>query len=203
MDVLTRDNHLVRIESDWEAPVSNGVICQVGRFNPLEDGRERILTPLVRKNGSLKAATWDEALKSITETIKPLAGKEKGVWQRSSRPACRLKPFTNSRASLPMALKAAWSPPSKMASPPVAYPRLAHELKKPFEGKLDDLRVSDCVLVVGADLYNKHQVAGFFIKRNRPSGTKLIVIDAEKNDLGTVSQMSSSNPARSGSTRIQ
>jgi formate dehydrogenase major subunit len=49
VDVITRDNHVVRIESIWENPVSNGVLCQVGRFNPLEDGRERILTPLVRK----------------------------------------------------------------------------------------------------------------------------------------------------------
>jgi predicted molibdopterin-dependent oxidoreductase YjgC len=60
---------------------------------------------------------------------------------------------------------------------------LARELKKPFEGKLDDLRTSDCVLVVGADLQNKHQVAGFFIKRIRPSGTRLIVIDPRENGL--------------------
>ena len=61
VEMIVRDNHLVRIEGDWEAPVNSGLLCEVGRFTPLDDQRERIVTPLVRKDGALKAATWDEA----------------------------------------------------------------------------------------------------------------------------------------------
>jgi len=49
--------------------------AKVGRFQPLADDRDRVLTPLVRKNGSLKAATWDEALETIASRLKPLSGK--------------------------------------------------------------------------------------------------------------------------------
>jgi len=183
VDVLTRDNHVVRIESDWQHPVSNGVLCQVGRFDPLEDGRERILTPLLRKNGILKAATWDEALNAITENIKPLAGKESGgvAAVASTRlPAEALYQFKSLFAD---GVKSGMVTTVEDGIPTGGVSAIAQELKKSFEGKLDDLRGSDCVLVVGADLQNKHQVAGFFIKRNRPSGTKLIVIDPQKNDL--------------------
>jgi formate dehydrogenase major subunit len=182
VDVITRDNHVVRIDSDWDNPVSNGVLCQVGRFNPLEDGRERILTPLVRKNGTLKAATWDEALKTITEFIKPQAGKEKGIAAVVSTrlPAEAIFQF---KSLFVDGLKSNMVTTIEDGMPTRGISALALILKKPFEGKLDDLRQSDCVLAVGADLHNKHQVAGFFVKRNRSKGTRLIVIDPLSNGL--------------------
>jgi formate dehydrogenase major subunit len=182
VDVLTRDNHVVRIESDWDNPISNGVLCQAGRFDPLEDGRERILTPLVRKGNSLKAATWDEALKTITEAIKPQAGKEKGIAAVVSTrlPAEALYQF---KSLFSDGLNGSMVTSTEDGRPTAGVSALARELQQPYEGKLDDLRTSDCVLVVGADLQNKHQVAGFFIKRNRPHGTRLIVIDPKDNGL--------------------
>ena len=73
--MLTRDNNIVRIEGNWDAPVNDGVLCKVGRFLPLTIKRERLITPLVRKDGKLKAATWDEALEAVASHLKPLAGK--------------------------------------------------------------------------------------------------------------------------------
>ncbi len=182
VDVITRDNHVVRIDSNWEDPVSSGVICQAGRFNPLEDGRERILTPLVRKNGAMKAATWEEALKTISDSIKPLAGKDKGLAAVVSTrlPAEALYQFKSLFAD---GLKSGMVSTTEDGVPTSGVSALARELKAPFEGKLDELRTADCVLVVGADLQRFHQVAGFFIKRNRPHGTRLIVIDPQENEL--------------------
>jgi assimilatory nitrate reductase catalytic subunit len=53
----------------------------------------------------------------------------------------------------------------------------------PIEGKLDTLRTADCVLLVGLDLAKSHEVAGFYIKRNLPKGTRLIVIDPNENGM--------------------
>jgi len=60
---------------------------------------------------------------------------------------------------------------------------LADELGHPFEGKLDDLKAADCVIMVGANLVDNHQVAGFFVKRSLPKNVKLIVIDPNENEL--------------------
>ena len=42
---------------------------------PMNEDRDRVLTPMVRKDGALKAATWDDALAVISEKAKVLQGK--------------------------------------------------------------------------------------------------------------------------------
>ncbi len=42
---------------------------------PITEDRERIVTPLVRKDGKLKASTWEEALTVTADKLKSLIGK--------------------------------------------------------------------------------------------------------------------------------
>jgi formate dehydrogenase major subunit len=166
-EMIVRDNRLVRIEGDWDAPVNDGLLCQVGRFQPMKETRERLVTPLVRKDGALKAATWNEALDAIAARLKPLAGENgTGIAAvTSSRlPAEALHDFEQLFGA-------------KLGSPMVTSlePQTATSLDA---GSLDALKDADCVLVAGADLTVQHQVLGFFIKRNLPKGAKLIVVDS-------------------------
>ena len=55
LDVVTRDNRVVRIDGDWDSAVNNGLLCSIGRFEPLVNDRERIATPLINKGAGLKA----------------------------------------------------------------------------------------------------------------------------------------------------
>ncbi|MCJ7694214.1 MAG: 2Fe-2S iron-sulfur cluster-binding protein, partial [Anaerolineaceae bacterium] len=73
-DILTRDNRIVRIEGDWDSDLNHGLLCDKGRFEPLDQQNERISTPLIRKDGSLKAASWDEALTEIGKNIRSDSG---------------------------------------------------------------------------------------------------------------------------------
>ena len=52
-----------------------------------------------------------------------------------------------------------------------------------YEGNLIDLEAADAVLTVGIDLTTDHQVAGFFIKRAIPKGTKVIPVNYEANGM--------------------
>jgi formate dehydrogenase major subunit len=61
--------------------------------------------------------------------------------------------------------------------------KVARNLGKPFEGKLGDLQNADLVVVIGANLVDNHEVAGFFVKRNMPHGIKLVTIDPGSNPL--------------------
>ncbi|RME77392.1 MAG: 4Fe-4S dicluster domain-containing protein, partial [Chloroflexi bacterium] len=183
IEMVVRDNRLVRIEGDWDAAVNGGILCEAGRFLPMKEDRERILTPLVRKNGQLKAATWKEAIDTIVARLKPLAGQNgHGVAALASTrlPAEALHRFEHLFAD-------------KLGSEMVtsieegvttALPgRLAAELGGPFEGNLEALKTADCVVLVGANLTNTHQVPGFFIKRALPKGTRLVIIDPFENGL--------------------
>jgi formate dehydrogenase major subunit len=183
VELVVRDNHLLRIEGDWDAPVNGGVLCRVGRYQPMEETRERVVTPLVRKNGALKAATWDEALDYLVEKLKPLAGENgDGLAALASTrlPSEALHLFKTLFADK----FGSQMVTSIEEGRTVAVPgQVAAELGRPFEGKLEAIKSADCVVAVGVDLADSHQVAGFFVKRSLPQGAKLIVIDAYENGL--------------------
>jgi formate dehydrogenase major subunit len=183
IEMIVRDNRLLRLEGDWDAPANEGVLCKIGRFEPLVDQGERILTPLVRKNGQLKAATWDEALAAVVEKVKPLRGRSSdGVAALASTrlPAEALYQFKQlfgDRLGSNMVT-------SIEEGVTTALPGwLARKAGKPYEGTLEEIRKADLVVAVGVDLVDNHQVAGFFVKRNLPLGTKLVVIDPYDNGL--------------------
>ena len=55
IECLTRDNLVLRIDSDWEAH-NGGLLCAVGRFEAIAAPPPRVATPLVRRDGRLAAA---------------------------------------------------------------------------------------------------------------------------------------------------
>ncbi len=183
IEMIVRDNRLLRIEGDWDACVNDGILCEIGRFLPLTEERQRIVTPLVRKNGNLKAATWEEALDAVAEKLKAATnGNGKGVAALSSTRLSAEALF--SFKQLFADKLAADSVTSIEEGKPTALPGwVARKMGKPFEGKLEDIKSSDCVIAIGADLVENHQVAGFFVKRALPYGAKLIVIDPFDNGL--------------------
>lgn len=179
IDVLTRDNSLVRIEGDWDSKVNEGVICEVGRFIPMTDKCERLATPLIRKNGALKAATWDEAVSVISAQLK---SAPKGIaavisTRQSIETLSRFKQLFSDKLGSDSVATTEEGQYTKESSV------LADTRQQSFEGKFSDLCTADSVMVVDEDLSKDHQVAGFFIKRILPSGTKLLVVDKQANML--------------------
>ncbi len=58
-----KDNKIIRVTSSPDKGVNNGLLCVKGRFGfEFVSSPERLTTPLIRKNGELQPATWDEAL---------------------------------------------------------------------------------------------------------------------------------------------
>ncbi|NMB54314.1 MAG: molybdopterin-dependent oxidoreductase [Leptolinea sp.] len=181
IDVNVKDNQLVRIEGRWSEGVSSGILCKTGRFLPLEEKRERILTPMVRKNGSLKAATLDEAITALSVALKPLAGKNGNGVAALASTRLSIESLSLFKQIFSDGMKCSMVTTSEEGWPTTAAASLADDLRKPFEAKMEVLDLADCVVVLDADLANNHQVLGFMVKRLLPGGTKLIVIDPEEN----------------------
>jgi len=183
IDVLTRDNSLVRIEGDWSAAVNGGVICKVGRFLPLDEDRQRITTPMIRRGDALQPVTWGEALEEITYHLKPLIGKNgDGVAAMASTrmPAEALYTFKEIFAN---GFKSDMVTSTEEGVTTGMAAALADELGKPFEGHLGAVQSADCVLNIGVNLADNHEVVGFLVKRILPQGVKLITVDPNANPL--------------------
>ena len=183
IDVLTRDNNMVRIEGDWSAVVNGGVICKLGRFTPLDENRQRITTPMVRRGDALQPATWDEALDEIAFHLKPLVGKNgSGVAAMASTrlPVEPLFAFTD---LFRRGFHSDMVTSTEEGTTTALTAELAEAIGKPFEGHLGTIQSADCVLNIGVNLVDNHQVVGFFVKRILPQGVKLVTVDPENNPL--------------------
>jgi len=62
------DNRLIGVTSKNGVGVNQGSLCVKGRFGyEFIESDERLKKPLIRRNGKLEEATWDEALKVVAE----------------------------------------------------------------------------------------------------------------------------------------
>jgi formate dehydrogenase major subunit len=183
IEILYRDNRLIRVDGDWEAPVNKGVLCKLGKFIPMDEQRERLLTPLMRKDGKLKATTWDSALDEVAKHLKPLIGKNgSGVSAAASTrlQAEALYSFKNLFEGKLMANNVTCL---EEGTTTAVAAEISKTLGKSYESKISDIEKSDCIVVFESDLVNKHEVLGFLVKRTVALGASLVVIDSEDNPL--------------------
>jgi nitrate reductase (cytochrome) len=64
--VGVRDGHVVATKGDLQAEVNKGLNCVKGYFlAKILSGKDRLTKPLIRKNGKMVEASWDEAMTLI------------------------------------------------------------------------------------------------------------------------------------------
>ncbi|MHC1784903.1 MAG: molybdopterin-dependent oxidoreductase [Anaerolineaceae bacterium] len=177
--VMTRDNHIVRIEGNWDAEVNHGILCKLGRFMPLEEDRQRLNTPLVKKNGALKAATWEEAYDVVANKMKPHSGSDGIIAVASNR--LSMESLSLFKDIFSSGLKSSMVTTIDEGQFTAESTTFAAKAVKTIEGNLEAMNSTDCVVVVGIDLAKHHEVLGFMVKRGLPSLSSLIVVDEADN----------------------
>ena len=76
-----KDGKITGVRGDPEGPANQGRLCVKGRFGIAEfvNSPERLTTPLIRKDGELIEASWDEALSLVAEKFKKYHSDEVGL----------------------------------------------------------------------------------------------------------------------------
>ncbi|HXQ20169.1 MAG TPA: molybdopterin oxidoreductase family protein [Candidatus Acidoferrales bacterium] len=73
LEIRTRGREVVGIRGDEADVFSNGFICPKGyALKELDADPDRLRTPLLRRNGVLEPATWDEAFAEIDRRLTPI-----------------------------------------------------------------------------------------------------------------------------------
>ena len=73
LEITLTDDHVTRIRGDRDDVFSHGFICPKGStLKQLHEDPDRVRQPLVRRDGELVAATWDEAFAEIERRLAPI-----------------------------------------------------------------------------------------------------------------------------------
>ncbi|HHV81081.1 MAG TPA: 2Fe-2S iron-sulfur cluster-binding protein [bacterium] len=162
IEAYKRANNLVQILGDWDSPVNNGILCALGRYTPVAEHRERILQPMVKKNGKLETATWEEALEKVREILN--TGEVTGYIS----------------GDLPLEVLSGFKDLMK------GNAGLLENTSNPIDnsGKLEDILVADKILVIGVDLDKNFGVVGSYVKKRVFNGGELILVDDNSNSFG-------------------
>jgi len=175
-EIVTRSNHILRINGDFDSDVSGGLLCDKGRFEPLYKEKKRYLKPMVRVNGELKETDWKEATKIIVEKIGRMDGKDIAglVSARATNETIDLfkKLINNVFCSENIG----------MLHGPVTT------LKG--KGALNEILESDLIIVLGADFSKDHKVVRSLIKRAViKNGSSLISVNSNGNNISSYAKL--------------
>ena len=82
----------IGVTPDWDAPASAGSLCVKGQFGiDFIRSPDRLKTPLIRRDGVLQPATWDEALGILVDkfqTVKAESGPNAfALWSSARAPS--------------------------------------------------------------------------------------------------------------------
>ena len=76
MNLLVSDNHLVGFEPRYDFPVNEGKLCPKGVTAYLQNHHpDRLLYPLIKRNGNFERASWDEALDLVVSKFQEIQAK--------------------------------------------------------------------------------------------------------------------------------
>jgi NADH-quinone oxidoreductase chain G len=173
LDVKT--NKLRRISARENPAVNDGWLCDKGRFaHQYIDSPERVTQPLVRKDGELRPASWDEALNLVSWRL--------GEIVQASGPdsvgGVGSAAVTNEAAYLFQKFMR-----TVLGTNNVDHPGRLPDGARPLPS-ITEVREADAILLFGADTLEEAPIVELFIRRAASlKGTKVIVANPRRISL--------------------
>jgi len=176
---LVKNNRVVRIDSpDMTKP--RGLLCEIGRFEPLYEAADRITTPLKRNSkGQLVSCSYEEAFESIAKKLgasDAIAGLASGKANSEA-----LKAFADLMEKLGSKLVDTLDGDDcRTVTQGIA--KFDAKSGLDIEAKLEDILAADSIVVIGAHPIKTHPVIGSYIMRAASKNkAQLVVIDPLRN----------------------
>jgi predicted molibdopterin-dependent oxidoreductase YjgC len=71
-----KDDFIYKVSSPFDSPTNHGNLCVKGRFGyDFVHSKDRLTKPLMRKDGELVSATWDETMGHVAERLLKIRDK--------------------------------------------------------------------------------------------------------------------------------
>lgn len=186
LEVAVVNGKVKSIQAPFDAEVNQGHTCLKGRFAfSFYNHPDRIKTPLIRKNGVLEPASWDEAYDFIASKlihIKDQYGPDAIAGISSAR-------CTNEENYLMQKfIRAVIGTNNIDCCARVCHSPTALGMQRAFgtgaaTNSVIDIKSTDCIMVIGANPTDAHPVTGAKLKQFAISGKTSIVIDPRRTEM--------------------
>lgn len=186
LEVAVRNNEVKSIRAVQDAEVNQGHTCVKGRYAfKFHRHPDRLTTPLMKQGDTHVPISWDEALKVMADRlseIKETSGPDAIASISSSR-------CTNEENYLMQKfMRVVIGSNNIDCCARVCHSPTAYGMQQSFgtgaaTNSIEDLKLTECIMLIGANPTAAHPVTGVKIKQKVMKGTPLIVIDPVVTEL--------------------
>jgi len=174
LELSTVGDKIVKVTSPLTSPVNNGNLCHKGAFKPGSLHKlKRLKVPLIKRNGDLAEAGWEEAVALAGEGLSQLrdrvGGQELAVLVSPS--------LTNEESYLAQKLARLALGTNNIGS--LGVPAMGEELGRVFgsnasTASYNDIVNSDLVVVFDCDLTEDYPIIALKVREAAAKGSRLI-----------------------------
>lgn len=186
LEVAVVNDKVKSIQAPYDAEVNQGHTCLKGRFAfSFYNHPDRIKSPLIRRNGELEPASWDEAYEFIAGKLNDIKAKH-GPDAIAGISSARC---TNEENYLMQKfIRAVIGTNNIDCCARVCHSPTALGMQRSFgtgaaTNSVEDIKYTDCIMVIGANPTDAHPVTGAKLKQFAMKGKTSIVIDPRRTEM--------------------
>ena len=175
------NNHIVRSDDAPRNDASQGMLCVKGRFGfEFVNHRDRLKTPLIRRNGMLEEASWDEALDLVADKFVQYRGSFGALASAkgTNEDAYVMQKFTRSVMDTNNIDHC-----TRLCHSPSVHAMLQSLGSGATSNSYVDYENAGCLMVVGSDSSSNHPVITVRFRRAVKRGAILIVVNPKWTEL--------------------
>ena len=178
---LDEAGNLVRVVPEFNSPANRGQACFKGKFGlEFVNSREKLSQPLIRRNGELTAASWEEALDHVAARLAECSGDSFAFLASPNS--------TNEELYLSQKFARVAMSSNNVDITSNLQPELSLTLERALgygaaTNAVWDLEQSDCILAFQTNLTEDNNVVALPIKKAVKAGASLIVVDPREVEL--------------------
>ncbi|WP_115787644.1 formate dehydrogenase subunit alpha [Arthrobacter silvisoli] len=185
LDITSRDGDIATVRPVADGSVNRGHACVKGRFSHgFLRSSDRLVTPLIRRAGTLSEASWDEAIRYVAERLKAVRVSAPDAFGMiSSARATNEENYLAQKFTRTVMGTNSIDNCSRLCHAPSAAGLTAAFGLAGGTNPFEDLDGCDAVMVVGANPTDAHPVVGSRIFEHVLNGARLVVIDPRRTRL--------------------
>ncbi|MGD9474880.1 MAG: formate dehydrogenase subunit alpha [Eubacteriaceae bacterium] len=184
LNLKIKDNKITDIYST-DGNVNDNLLCVKGRFAyDFVANKDRLTTPLIRKNGKLEEATWEEAIALVADKLRE--AKKEGPDAVAGFSSARCTNEDN--YVFQKFIRTVGQTNNVDHCARLCHASTVAGLAKSFgsgamTNSIDEIELMDVMLVSGSNTTETHPVIGAKIKQRQQKGAALIVAEPRKIEL--------------------